>query len=304
MPTLRRWRRTGTLIILVRVARKCARCEGYAATASRDCRTLLRPARARATTLARAAALKNPSRMRPTTTARSAVSTEASHTTQPPRRRTNAERSATARRKLIDAALETLCEQGYGATTTDLVARRAKLSRGAMLHHFRTRVDLMAAVVEHVIAEQSRLRRERVEAFPPGPQRFFEASDISWEIQKQPATVVLLEIILATRSDRVLKKRLAPMVLRLGQLRTEAAERMVQNLRLDKQDALVDMMRIHLATLRGLAIERMFTQAPEEIDRAQRLLTRYEHAFVRELIDGEQPTGEARTHSHNGKAAP
>jgi AcrR family transcriptional regulator len=241
--------------------------------------------------------------MRPTI-AQSAAPTELSHTTQPKRRRTNAERSATARRKLVDAALETLCEQGYGATTTDLVARRALLSRGAMLHHFRTRVDLMGAVVQHIIAEQSRMRRERVEAFPPGPQRFFEAADISWEIQRQPATTVLLEIILATRSDRALKKRLAPMVQELARLRTEAAERMMQNLRVDKKDPMVDLMRIHLATLRGLTIERMFTQAPEEVDRAQRLLTRYERTFVRELVDGEQPLSEARAHSHNGKAIP
>ena len=240
----------------------------------------------------------------PPTLAQSTAPAEPSRPPTPKRRRTNAERSATARRKLVDAALETLCEQGYGATTTDLVARRAKLSRGAMLHHFRTRVDLMAAVVEHIMSEQSRLRRERVEAFPPGPQRFFEAAEISWQIQKQPATIALLEIILATRSDRALKKRLAPMVQQLGRLRMEAAERMMQNLQLDQKDAMVDLMRIHLATLRGLAIELMFTQAPEEIDRAQRLLTRYEHAFVRELIQNQQQLAEVRANRQNPEASP
>jgi hypothetical protein len=50
-------------------------------------------------------------------------------------------------------------------------------------------------------------------------------------------------------------------------------------------------------------MELMFTQAPQEIERAQRLLTRYERTFVRELIDGEQPPREPRAHSHNGKAA-
>src|SRR5262245_5248316 len=95
-------------------------------------------------------------------------------------RRTNAERTAIARRKLIEAALKTLCEAGYSATTTDLVARRAHVSRGAMLHHFRTRVDLMAAVAEHVITDQSRRRRDEVESFEAGPVRFFEAGDISW----------------------------------------------------------------------------------------------------------------------------
>jgi AcrR family transcriptional regulator len=204
--------------------------------------------------------------------------------TRPKPRRTNAERTATARRKLIEAALKVLCEAGYGATTTDLVARRAKVSRGAMLHHFRTRVDLMAAVAQHVIEEQSRLRREKVETFAAGPPRFFEAAEISWEIQRQTATTALLEIMLATRSDRALKKRLAPMVQQLGQMRTEAAERLMLNLGIDDKDLMVDLLRIHLAALRGLAVELLFTQTPEEIERARRLLTRYEHTLVRELL--------------------
>ena len=40
---------------------------------------------------------------------------------RPKVRRTNAERTAIAQRKLIDAALKTLYLEGYQATTTDLV---------------------------------------------------------------------------------------------------------------------------------------------------------------------------------------
>jgi AcrR family transcriptional regulator len=220
---------------------------------------------------------------------------------RPKPRRTNAERTATARRKLIEAALKALCEVGYAATTTDLVARRAHVSRGAMLHHFRTRVDLMAAVTQHVVEEQSRLRREKVESFAAGPQRFFEAGDISWEIQKQPSTTALLEIMLATRSDRALKKRLAPMVQQLGQMRNDAAERMMQNLSIDDRDMMVDLIRVHLATLRGLAVELMFTQTPAEIERARRLLTHYEHTLVRQLMS-DQHAARLRAAKHNGVA--
>ena len=220
---------------------------------------------------------------------------------RPKPRRTNAERTATARRKLIEAALKALCEVGYTATTTDLVARRAHVSRGAMLHHFHTRVDLMAAVAQHVIEEQSRLRREKVESFDPGPVRFFEAGDISWEIQRQPTTTALLEIMLATRSDRALKKRLAPMVQQLGQMRTEAAERMMHNLSIDDRDLMVDLIRVHLATLRGLAVELMFTQTPAEIERARRLLTRYEHTLVLQLMR-DRAAPDTLAAKHNGSS--
>jgi AcrR family transcriptional regulator len=199
-------------------------------------------------------------------------------------RRTNAERSAIAQRKLIDAALKTLYLDGYQATTTDQVARRANVSRGAMLHHFPSRADLIIAVAEYVLKEQARERRERLDALGPGPQRFFDAADISWEIQKQPATIALLEIMLASRSDRALKKRLAPLIQQMSMLRTEAALRMMSSVGINDMDVMIDLLHIHLAALRGLAIDLLFTEKPEEVERSRNLLTRYEHTLARELM--------------------
>lgn len=65
---------------------------------------------------------------------------------QPRARRTQEERSASTQGRLIDAAIECLCDLGYADTTTGAVVERAGLSRGALLHHFRTREALMRAV--------------------------------------------------------------------------------------------------------------------------------------------------------------
>src|SRR5436190_7873697 len=89
-----------------------------------------------------------------------------------PTRRTHEERSATTRRKLIEAAIHCLRTYGYAATSTTLVVEMAKLSRGAMLHQFGTKVDLMLAVAEHVVEAQNRFIAEALEAFPPGRERF------------------------------------------------------------------------------------------------------------------------------------
>jgi len=219
---------------------------------------------------------------------------------RPKVRRTNAERSAIAQRKLIDAALKTLYLEGYQATTTDLVARRANVSRGAMLHHYPSRADLIMAVAQHILTSQALERRERLDALGKGPERFFGAADISWEIQKQPATIALLEIMLASRSDRALKKRMAPLVQQMGLLRGEAATRMMNSLGIDDRDSMVDLMRIHLAALRGLAIELLFTRTPEEVERARNLLTRYEQTLVRGLMaEQRKPPAEV-----NGSGTP
>src|SRR5436309_11852144 len=64
------------------------------------------------------------------------------------KRRTQEERSATTRRRLIDAAVECLNESGYLEATLEVVAARAGVSRGAVQHHFGSRNDLLIAVVE------------------------------------------------------------------------------------------------------------------------------------------------------------
>jgi AcrR family transcriptional regulator len=54
--------------------------------------------------------------------------------------------------------------QGYATTTTLLVAQRAGLSRGAMLHQFPTRVDLMTFVVKTVFDDEVAIYDARLEA--------------------------------------------------------------------------------------------------------------------------------------------
>src|SRR5262245_17466263 len=99
-------------------------------------------------------------------------------------RRTNAERSATTVSKLIQAAIDSLYEEGYSATTTISVAKRARVSRGAMLHQFPTRVAMLLAVAKHIVEEHSRLRREQLDAYQ-GMARFYAAADVSWAVHSR-----------------------------------------------------------------------------------------------------------------------
>jgi AcrR family transcriptional regulator len=69
------------------------------------------------------------------------------------RRKTQEERSTATRDALIQAAIDLIAERGYAATTTNLVADRAGLSRGALQHHFKSRDELIAAVMEQLHRE-------------------------------------------------------------------------------------------------------------------------------------------------------
>ncbi|WP_225009223.1 TetR/AcrR family transcriptional regulator [Novosphingobium percolationis] len=73
-----------------------------------------------------------------------------------PPERWQQQKSTRTRLRLVEAAIDCLVEQGYAGLTTQQVAERTGSSRGAMHHHFATRMDLAAAVVEHVFYQRMR----------------------------------------------------------------------------------------------------------------------------------------------------
>lgn len=65
-------------------------------------------------------------------------------------RRTQAERSETTRRQLLEAAVKLIRNNGFGGLRTIEVADLAGVSRGALLHHFPSKHALVVAVLAHV----------------------------------------------------------------------------------------------------------------------------------------------------------
>ena len=53
--------------------------------------------------------------------------------------------------RIVEAAVESLIDNGYAATTALGVQQRAGISRGALLHHFPTSEALFAAAVQRLV---------------------------------------------------------------------------------------------------------------------------------------------------------
>ena len=66
------------------------------------------------------------------------------------KRRTQAQRTQETRTRILDAAVEVLRKKGYAHFRTADVAKAAGVSRGAQLHHFKTKEKLVFATMEHV----------------------------------------------------------------------------------------------------------------------------------------------------------
>src|ERR1700683_2115204 len=68
-------------------------------------------------------------------------------------RETQVARSARTRGALLAAARELFAAQGFAATGREEIAERAGVTRGALYHHFASKTELAAAVVEQLEGE-------------------------------------------------------------------------------------------------------------------------------------------------------
>ncbi len=127
---------------------------------------------------------------------------------RPRPRRTQAERSEATRRCLLDATLDCLVDHGYAGATTTVIAECAGVSRGAQLHHFPTRADLVAAAIEHLF---DRMRREYQEAFSGADRADAGAAvDLLWAMFAKRHFAAVLELYTAARTDAELREKLVP----------------------------------------------------------------------------------------------
>lgn len=127
-----------------------------------------------------------------------------------PQRRTQEARSAATQARLLDAAVACLVELGYGGTTTTVVAERAGVSRGAQLHHFATRAQLVGAAVQHVFAGLTDDYRQGFARVATSEDRVRGAIELLWSIYLQPRHLAALDLYLAARTDAELRAVLAP----------------------------------------------------------------------------------------------
>ncbi len=116
-------------------------------------------------------------------------------------RRTQVERSAAMQEALLDAAVECLVELGFAGTTTTQVTHRAGVSLGAMLHHFPTKADLLAAAVGHVMRRRQEEFRKAMTDVGPSVDRVEAAIDLMWDAFNGPTFHAWLELWVAARTD-------------------------------------------------------------------------------------------------------
>lgn len=141
-----------------------------------------------------------------------------------PARRTQATRRREMRARLLEATFACLVERGYAKTSTTAISERAGVSRGAQLHHFRTREDLMLAAIEHVFDQRRAHFRRAMARVPAGPDRLGRALDEMWKVVSGDATCAWLELVVAARAEPALRDKVERTTERLRRAAAEELE--------------------------------------------------------------------------------
>ncbi len=197
-------------------------------------------------------------------------------------RRSQAERSATTQRRLLDAAIECLHRVGYSQTTLGLVADTAGVSRGALTHQYPTKIDLMLAVVRLVYDDDIRLYGRLAEGRTPR-EVVATIPQAMWEVLSRPSAIAVIEIMLASRSDRALNEQLG--AIQAG-MQKEAGRRIVglfdaAGLQ-DRPDGAA-IHRLFVGAVAGLAIEQVAMGRRARVEDSIRVLTEVLHLLYPEL---------------------
>ena len=182
-------------------------------------------------------------------------------------RRPQAERSATTRAKLIDAAIACLHRLGYASTTTSLVAEEAGVSRGAMMHQFPSKTALMLTVVRAVFERDSEHYKQSILTVTPKAW-MRSLADTVCEVVGRPSGIAVMEIMLASRSDPDLAGQLREIQLQIDrEAHAWVLERHAAAGLQTRPDSEA-LHRLFVAAARGLAMEELFMRNRGEIKKS------------------------------------
>jgi AcrR family transcriptional regulator len=132
-------------------------------------------------------------------------------------------KSAQTRLRMLEAGVDALVEGGYAGLTTAQVAERAGVSRGAMHHHFATRIDLVGAVVDHIFYQRMRLFLDEYLAMMAqrrGEELIDLATEAHWRSVQTREYAAYLELAVAARTDAELNLAFEPAARRYDEVWT------------------------------------------------------------------------------------
>jgi len=182
-----------------------------------------------------------------------------------PVRRSQAERRAETRRRVIDATTMCLYRVGYSAVSFSMVAEEAGVSRGIITYHFATKADLMVAVRDTI--QQDELRALEATQSQIGAAEYLRQLPtlVLNGMRREPA-IAVNEILLAARGDPELIGKLRTIEHDIDQRTLSRLEGLYREAGMEPPANLPAVIRLAVSTFRGLAIADLALGEEADID--------------------------------------
>ncbi|SIN65565.1 transcriptional regulator, TetR family [Parasphingorhabdus marina DSM 22363] len=132
-------------------------------------------------------------------------------------------RSRKTRLRILNAGMISLAENGHKKLSTTMVAKRAGITRSAMLYHFGSRKDLLHAIIRHVTRRRLAMYQDAMEKLPHDENFLNAAIDIAWEQLQTPEFAAFAELAQASRTDKELAELFNPAMAAYDQERRKCA---------------------------------------------------------------------------------
>lgn len=201
-------------------------------------------------------------------------------------RRTQDERSTATREALVAAAIEVVAEVGYASATTSLIARRAKVSRGALQYHFASKADLTVAIMEAIALELN--FRFDLEALRQAPlRRRIEAMiEHYWDVFQGRMFRAGLSIWVVLAGDPELARRIEASMRLVREGIGSVWHDLFSDVRCAQRD-LDTILHIVMATMRGSAIAFLAGRAGTDFGAERRQLADMALHAMERLVETE-----------------
>ncbi|MTD47762.1 TetR family transcriptional regulator [Conexibacter sp. W3-3-2] len=171
----------------------------------------------------------------------------------PAPRRTQAERRATTRTALLDAALASLGEDGYASITTRRIAERAGVSQGTQQHYFATKAEFVVEAMRYAVQQIATDAMQRIDVRAiHDPEQHERLLDELWRVHQSLAFRAALELWIAARTDAELLRNMRGLEQEVGALISDAVGALLPD---DQQLAItLQLLEVALSAIRGYAM--------------------------------------------------
>ncbi|MEZ2144270.1 TetR/AcrR family transcriptional regulator [Bradyrhizobium sp. DN5] len=183
----------------------------------------------------------------------------------------NATRSERSRNAALEAAIAIIARDGPGRLTLDAIARESGLSKGGVMHQFRTKEAVLKALLERQMARFEEFSNDymaKVSATSANPNLATQLATVR-EAATSPNSAALALVAAMVENPNLMALPREREMERIAAIREEAAD--------------PDLAMLRWAGAMGLLLSSLFGMSPLSNDEHQRLFAR--------LLDDAQWTG-------------